>query len=295
MQIVHGDELPQVAAFRWRDNNAEQIDLLGGAADGVDNYLLSYGEIGDFSSPRHRHNFEQIRVQLKGELDFGRDGTLKAGMFGYFPEGLAYGPQTSSEATGPNISLVMQCGGSSGSGYISQASANKAYEELNERGVFEGGVYRSTDSEGRRKNTDAFQALWEHVCGRPMVYPLPRYSTVIMTDPENFVWVPAPAQEGVFIKEMGSFTERQTRMALVRGRAGATFRSDLNRRDVYFVLAGHGTIGGREIRPLTAMECDHGEAPTIRATEDLTLIQFGLPDLRGLRARSADGQVGESV
>jgi hypothetical protein len=286
MQIAHGDELPQVAAFRWRDNNAEQIDLLGGAIDGVDNYLLSYGEIGNFSSPRHRHNFEQIRVQLKGELDFGRDGLLQAGMFGYFPEGLAYGPQTSNTANGSNISLVMQCGGASGSGYISQTSANNAYEALSERGAFEGGVYRSTDGEGRKKNTDAFQALWEHVCGRPMLYPQPRYRAVIMTDPENFAWVPVPAQSGVFVKAMGSFTERRTRMALVRSEAGATFRPDANVRDVYFVLAGRGTVDGLEIRPLTAMEFAYGEAPTIRASEDLTLILFGLPDLRDLGDQS---------
>src|SRR5262245_28001226 len=73
-----------------------------------------------FNSPRHRHNFEQIRYQLEGVLDYGRDGKLTAGMVGYFPEAVYYGPQSQD----PSIScktIVLQFGGASGSGYLSQA------------------------------------------------------------------------------------------------------------------------------------------------------------------------------
>ena len=282
MQIVHGDSRQGGAGLQWRQGDTTQDDLLNGAADGIDNYLLSYGVLGDFFSPRHRHNFEQIRVQIDGELDFGRDGKLTAGMFGYFPEGLRYGPQNSSRENGPNVTLVMQCGGASESGYISPSTVKRAYDELSGYGSFDGGVFRPNDpvTAGGKKNKDAFQALWEHVSGREMVYPDPRYGFVIMADPEHFHWIPVPGQAGAAVKPMGSFTERQTRMGLIRIEAGATFRPDAERRDVLFVLDGTGQIEGQEIRRQTAIEIGYGETPAIEASETLTMILFGLPDMR---------------
>jgi len=288
MQIAHGDMMQRAAAFQWREGNAGQISLLVGPKNGVDNFLLSYGEIGDYYAPRHRHNFEQIRVQLKGEIDFARDGKLTAGTFGYFPEGLPYGPQSSDGSNGSNISLVLQCGGSSGCGYISQASATEAYEELGKSGTFEGGIYRTVDADGKQKGRDAFQALWEHVCGQRMTYPRPRYANVFLVDPERFAWVPNPGQPGVFTKDMGSFTERGTRMGLVRVDAGARFTPHRDTRDLYYVLSGRGRIGDEDIRQMSAMEFGHDEAPAIDATEELTLILFGLPDLRGLSGQLMD-------
>ena len=95
--------------------------MVEGEPGTLDNFQLSFGQMGgDFNSPRHRHNFEQIRYQLEGVLDYGRDGKLSAGMVGYFPEACYYGPQSQD----PDIScktIVLQFGGASGSGYLSQA------------------------------------------------------------------------------------------------------------------------------------------------------------------------------
>ena len=71
----------------------------------------------DFFSPRHRHNFDQFRYQLEGEFDFDRNGKMAPGIIGYFPEGTPYGPQSSSVSS---LTLVLQFGGASGNGYMTQ-------------------------------------------------------------------------------------------------------------------------------------------------------------------------------
>ena len=40
---------------------------------------------GDFSSPRHRHNFDQFRFQIEGTMNFDRNGKMTAGRLGLFP------------------------------------------------------------------------------------------------------------------------------------------------------------------------------------------------------------------
>ena len=54
-------------------------------------YSLSVVPDGYFT-PRHRHNFDQIRYTLSGLQSTGL-GDLAGGECGYFPEGSHYGPQ----------------------------------------------------------------------------------------------------------------------------------------------------------------------------------------------------------
>src|SRR5271168_1317022 len=46
---------------------------------------------GGHHSPRHRHNFDQVRFILEGEVTYDRKN-YGAGWLGYFPEGVPYGP-----------------------------------------------------------------------------------------------------------------------------------------------------------------------------------------------------------
>src|SRR6266851_5407799 len=121
MQIVQTDEIPLKRGLEHRGGTFHGRIMLEGEPHALDNFQLSFGQMGgDFNSPRHRHNFEQIRYQLDGVLDYGRDGKLLAGMVGYFPEAVHYGPQSQD----PNVAcktIVLQFGGASGSGYLSQA------------------------------------------------------------------------------------------------------------------------------------------------------------------------------
>ena len=125
MKIVQGDELEWVRGLEYRGGTFHYRNLMEGTAGSIDNFQLSMGRNDkDFVSPRHRHNFEQFRFQLEGDLNFARDGVMTPGMVGYFPEGTSYGPQT-SESTA--TTFVLQFGGSSGQGYLSRAGGQAGH------------------------------------------------------------------------------------------------------------------------------------------------------------------------
>src|SRR5215831_7858760 len=79
MRIVQTDEIPLKRGLEHRGGIFHGRIVVEGEPGSLDNFQLSYGQMGgDFNSPRHRHNFEQIRYQLEGVLDYGRDGKLVA-------------------------------------------------------------------------------------------------------------------------------------------------------------------------------------------------------------------------
>jgi hypothetical protein len=235
---------------------------------------------GDFNSPRHRHNFEQIRYQLEGVLDYGRDGRLVAGMVGYFPEGVYYGPQSQDPSVNCKT-IVLQFGGASGSGYLSQTEVKAGMEELRQFGEFIDGVFRRRAGVEGKRNLDGYQAIWEHVNGRPTAYPKPRYPRPIFVDPANYQWVPVEGQPGVCEKLIGVFTERRSEAAFFRLEADASLSA--RGRGVYVVTRGAGTFGGARMRALTAVHLENGETVTCTAREPTELLHFGLPNLDGVR------------
>jgi hypothetical protein len=281
MKIVQTDEIPLKRGLEHRGGIFHGRIMVEGAPGTLDNFQLSFGQMGgDFNSPRHRHNFEQIRYQLEGVLDYGRDGKLVAGMVGYFPEAVYYGPQ--SQDPGINCkTIVLQFGGASGSGYLSQAEVKAGMEELKHDGEFKDGVFRRrADVEGKR-NMDGYQAIWEHVNERPMVYPKPRYPQPIFMDPANYEWVPVEGQRGVAEKLLGVFTERRSEASLLSIEAGASFTA--RGKGVYVVTRGGGTVGDASLRALTTVYLEPGETVTFAAREAMELLHFGLPNLAGVQ------------
>ena len=65
-------------------------------------------------------------------------------------------------------------------------------DELRKSGTFEAGVYRRNEGEPGKRNMDGFQAIWEHVNGRPLQFPKPRYAQPIMMDQAHYDWVALP-------------------------------------------------------------------------------------------------------
>ncbi len=176
---------------------------------------------------------------------------------------------------------MLQFGGASGSGYLSQAEVKAGMEELRRDGEFKGGVFRRrSDVEGKR-NMDGYQAIWEHVHGRPMVYPKARYPQPIFIDPDNFEWVPVAGAPGVAEKLLGVFTERRSQAGFIRIDAGARFSA--RGKGVLVVVRGAGSVGDQPMRALTTIYLDAGESVICAASETTELLHFGLPDLAGLR------------
>ena len=243
MKLVQGDQVPLQRALEYRGGMFHSRRVIEGTPGTIDNFQLSIGvSQGDFYSPRHRHNFEQIRVQLDGTLDYDRDGKMSAGIVGYFPEGVFYGPQ-SQNPDEVATAAVLQFGGASGSGYLSNAETRAAMEELKQLGEFKNGVFRRKVPFHGRKNADGNQAIWEHHHQRPIVFPKPRYPQPIMMDPKNSVWVPVEGAPGVHEKLLGVFTERRTEAGLYKLDPGAIIHGEGARRLSGAARRRHGRRG----------------------------------------------------
>jgi hypothetical protein len=289
MKIVQGDQVEWVRGLEHRGGTFHFRHLIDGEPGTIGNFSLSMGRNDkDFVSPRHRHNFDQFRFQLEGDLNFARDGKMTPGMVGFFPEGAAYGPQTSEAAA---MTIVLQFGGASGSGYLSRQESKQATSELKALGTFEGGVYRRNEGVPGNRSLDGFQAIWEHVNNRPLEYPKPRYPQPVMMDSSHYNWVASPGNPGVDKKLLGIFTERHAEARMVRLNAGATLYA--TGRSIYVAYSGSGRVGQEPLRQYTAVFLEHGDAAAFTTDTMMELLHLGLPDLRGLAAQPSHAVAAE--
>ena len=284
MKIVQGDELDWVRGLEHRGGTFHFRNLMEGTPGTIDNFQLSMGRNdNDFVSPRHRHNFDQIRVQLDGDLDFARNGKMAAGTVGFFPEGAYYGPQTTETFSS---TIVLQCGGSSGSGYLSRKEVKGGTDELRKYGTFEGGVYRRNEDAPGKRNMDGYEAIWSHVNGRAMQYPKPIHPGPVMMNRESIAWTPVAGMPGVSEQKLGVFTEHNTGARYLKLEAGASYATA--GRGIHVVFGGKGRVGDQPLRPYTTLFLDHDETATLIAEETIELLHLGLPDLRALAAQPRD-------
>jgi len=274
MKIVQGDQMPiDGQASNVRTGTLKKQVFLTGNEGTPGNFKFGlFYQTGDFYSPRHRHNFDQFRFQIEGDADFDRNGTMLPDSIGYFPEGAYYGPQTS---TGANIVAVVQFGGPSGSGYLSQRQVDSAFEEMKEFGSFDKGVFRRNEGVPGKKNMDSFQATWEYANQRPMVYPKPQYADPILMNPEQFRWMPLAGAKGVEVKAFGTFTDCLIVCARYRVAANASFTA--RGRGLFLVLSGTGSVEGEPTRRYTAAYLEDGEQVTFQAVEATEIQLLGLP------------------
>jgi hypothetical protein len=276
MKIVQGDKVEEIVrVFQHRQGEFRHRKLATGTPGTPGNFMLEMVRTtSDFFSPRHKHNFDQFRYQVDGEFDFDRNGKMSPGIIGYFPEGTPYGPQTSSVSS---LTLVLQFGGASGSGYMTQEQMEASTAELKKFGRFEKGVYRRNEDVEGKRNVDGYQALWEHVNKRPMKYPQPRYNDPIMMNVENFDWVPVDGAPGVSDKMMGVFSERRCQAQFFKLDPQARYKG--HGRAVYVVLDGKGEVAGEDYRRFTTVHCEDGDDPTFVAAAETEILMLGLPRL----------------
>jgi hypothetical protein len=274
LQVISLENVPLIERPHVREGVFRSRRILNGTPGTPGNFSLQIGVAPSYYSPRHRHNFDQVRYQIDGDFDFAADGVMKAGSVGYFPEGTHYGPQSSDAA---NSTLVLQFGGASGSGYISPEQYEQASAELAKHGTFAKGVFTRLKPDGGKINKDAYEAVWEQVNGRPLFYPGERYLRPVFMEPENFCWIPVPGQAGVARKHLGEFSERGTRIAFYKIVPGAALR--LADHSVYFVTKGRGSVEGRVFDPQATIHLDVGDHATATASlpEPVEIFHVGLP------------------
>ena len=285
MKIVHADEIASITASKHRKGASVRQRLLDGPPGALDGYSLVIARPQDRYSPRHRHNFEQFRYQIEGIANYSRTGKLHPGMIGYFPEGVHYGPQV--QEPGQNLCLLtLQFGGAGGGGYAGRTAVMEATEELLKLGTFEDGVFHRNPGVPGKKNVDGFQAIWEHLNKRPLVYPKPRYDAPILMHPDDFDWVAVEGSPGAYEKVVGVFTERRTEAGFVKLEQGARYVGG-GGRDIYFVIQGAGAVDGQEYRKFTTVELKKGEKAAFTASAATEILHLRLPNLEGLRVQQA--------
>lgn len=285
--IVDTNKTEWEAVLRGRVNSIRRKRLpLDSGVPGV-TLECSYVLVPDgYFTPRHHHNFDQIRYTVEGIQSTGH-GDLAPGECGYFPEGAFYGPQ---KQVGDSLAFVLQFQGASGEHFLSNEEMNATYNRLlGEGAVFENGVHKGRTADGRPKNQDSYEAIWEAHEGRRLTFPRPRYRTPVMMLPDAYNWVPDRTRPGVDTKHLGTFTELRTGIEFLRLNPGAAV--DAGRQgdmELRFVLEGAVRYGGEEW-PAGTYFCLPPDAPVERFSSDAgaTCFVITLPMVRELAARHA--------
>jgi hypothetical protein len=211
------------------------------------NLRFSFDRVLDgFYSPRHRHNFDQFRYVLSGTINIGKGLVLAQGECGYFPEGTYYGAQ---DQKGDGEALVMQFPGPQAAHFITQPEYREGVARLKATGaVFENGVCRRTDGQGREYNQDGFEAVWESFTGEAVTYAPPRYGEPVIIKPEGFRWLLDLVRRGLEVRPLGTFNEYRTSLSQWRLSPGAVIPSGtLAAPEFRFVLKGEVTFGGKRL------------------------------------------------
>lgn len=288
MEIIHGSQLHfTTPGLNHRGGGLEFKCLSLGDENTPENYSLNLARQKDFYSPVHRHNFDQFRYAVKGDVSLGPNMILKEGQLSYHPEGAYYGPQEDDPGQ-ERIVLVLQCGGASGQGYMSFAQLREANKYLSTIGKFEGGKYYAQDGGVK----DGYQALWEHVNGRRLEYPKARYQGPIIVDCTNFSWRPVAVQANgianhgsldakptAWKKPLGTFSERELRIEQLLLTSGASLRVGSEEAiHLLVVLDGTGRVGSEDLENESTIRLKPGHISEVVSTVgDLILLHFVLP------------------
>jgi hypothetical protein len=270
MRIAHSKTTPWTPVAAVRGGTINFKTLLEGQEGRPDNYQLLLADTDvSFKSPRHRHNFDQLRFSVRDATNIGVKHNLEEGDLAYFPEGTYYGPQNQEEVGRNSLAMVIQFGGPSGNGYMSRNQLETGFAQLKAVGDFEGGVYRRhTPAEDGRKNQDAYEAIWELQNGRPVEYARPRFMDPIHFREKNFPWLPAEGYAGVALKPIGTFTERDVQVHCIQLDAGASYTLPAQtQRQLLFFKSGTGRwAAGDEWFEHTAVDVAPGESAGMTAT-----------------------------
>ena len=285
MKVVHGGDLnfehrKDKRAGRGGTGHKSLVlmndELLGRDPNRADNFYVgvSVAAEGEFSTPRHRHNFDQWRFMVDGCSDF-TTAKLTSGALGYYPEGAYYGPQESVSGT----VIIVQFGGPSGSGYVSRGQMVAVHAAMQARntGVFENGLYRRNPGVEGKPVQDAYEAQWEFLRERPLEYPNPQYPEPVLIDTNAFPWAPIDEQSGVSEKALGTFTSCRFGAARYKLSPGASL--SVASRGIYIVLSGRGEVEGEPFKQYTALYLEDGEHGAFSAEAESEVLFLGLPSL----------------
>jgi hypothetical protein len=226
-----------------------------------------HGGQGVFTAPRHRHNFDQIRLTLDGTTDYGYEQIADAGDAAFFPAGAYYGPERFEEAQ----ILLLQWSPD----WVTREQSDAAYAELARRGTFKDGFYATTDENGDEVRKDGTNAVWEAVNNKPLVIPSPKYSQPILMHPGAFEWRTGP--DGAEFKDLGHFTDSDLNFSAWRWQQGGRFTLGAERTSIVWIASGSVSLDGRKRGARTILFSDLGETHELTGVEPGEATVVGLP------------------
>ena len=261
MRTAFVRDTPTGLFSRHRGGGIEFQRLLSGPRGREDTFEMSIIHIAKgYSTPRHHHNFDQLRLGLSGTFNYARGKDIAAGDVLYVPEGTWYGPHRNEGAA---ELLLIQYGGNAGSGFLTYDEIAEGFQRLESRGSFANGIFRPAsdgDPDGAR-NQDGYEAIWEAVRGTPVTYPAARYHEPILIHPAAFEWVPVPDAPGVREKNLGVFGERRNEVRMLHLAAGASVKAGTpGSVELWFVVEGQVQAGDDRLadRDALCVEPDDG-------------------------------------
>jgi hypothetical protein len=284
-------DLPWETVSRGRVNaiRRKRLPMESGIPGATFEY--SYSVVPDgYYTPRHRHNFDQIRYTTYGIQSTGL-GDLGPGECGYFPEGAYYGPQQQKGECG---CLVLQFQGASGERLLSNEEMNATYQSMIAAGAkFENGVYTTHKQDGKKLNKDSYVAIWEQHEGRKLTFPEPRYREPVMMMSERFAWVPDRKRRGVETKHLMTFTEYRNEIGFIRLLAHAALEGCRQPAvELRYLLEGAVTYAGKRWEKDTYFFLPAGAAVEPMQTDvGATFFSLTLPMISELAARYAESKV----
>jgi hypothetical protein len=271
MQIIDTAAMPweQLRVSSRNMRTSRKLLRYGEALPGVGLYAVivkTHAQDEVFTAPRHRHNFSQVRLGVRGQMNFGAGLNCEPGEVGFFPGGAYYGPEEINDAE----YLLLQWGPD----WVTREQDKQAIAELSTRGRFENGMY-IYEQDGREISIDGKRAVWEHIYGRPEVIHEPRYRDPIMMTADNFDWL---AGDGVSQKTLGRFTEDDAVIQMLRWDcAGTPFEFDATRTWLIFGLKGRVVIDGQSFGPQTAIWSEHGQTDKVAGEVGTEVYVIGFP------------------
>jgi hypothetical protein len=281
MKIVRFHDVTPAVPVRpgFRGGKIQFRDLLTGTDDTPDNYSLQWVEVdGEYHTPQHRHNFEQIRIMIEGSFGFGQGLVQEAGSVGYFCEGTYY----TQSASARSVTLLLQVGGPSGAGFMSRNQLRSGIDELATKGTFADGVYTWLDERGKKHNQDSYEAAWEAVNKKPLEYPKPQFSSPILFRPERFEWVAENkgnnSNNSAWLRPMGCFHERGLSISQLKVAAGSVYEFvSKSQKNLLFCDLGAGEIDGKTYDKWTSIASEINESIEIAPRTESIFWLLGLP------------------
>jgi hypothetical protein len=220
-----------------------------------------------FTAPRHRHDFDQIRLTLEGTTDYGAEQVAEPGDATFFPAGAYYGPERFEEA---EIFLIQWS-----KTWVTREQNDAAYKALAEKGTFGDGFYVTTDENGKEVRKDGANAVFEHIYGHPMSTPPPKYQTPIIMHPDAWAW--QAAGEKAEMKDMGHFTEEDLGVEVHRWEAGGAINLTPERTQIVWISTGSVQIDGGTVGERTMIFSDAGETHHLVGVEPGTATILRMP------------------